>query len=112
MPQNTSRKYENIHIKMKNRVIARSETLKILGINLTSNLKWERHINGIIKGCKYHLRAFRRSITFININERKTLYNSCLASRLAYGDIIWKETTQTLKQRLQVVQNDAARAIL
>ena len=111
-PQNTARKFENIHIKVKSRVITRSETLKILGINLSSNLKWEKHINGVIKGCKYHLRAFKRSIKFLKINERKILNNSCLASRLSYGDIIWKETTQTLQQRLQVIQNDAARAIL
>ena len=93
-------------------MITRSETLKILGINLSKNLKWDNHINGIIKGCKFHLRAFRRSIKYIDINERKLLYNSCLASRLSYGDIIWKETTQTLNQRLQVIQNNAARAIL
>ena len=111
-PQNTARKFDKIHIRMKRRVIDISCTLKILGITLTNNLKWDKHINGIVKGCKYHLRAFRRAIKYININERKLLYNSCLASRLAYGDVVWKQTTQMQKKRLQVIQNDAARAIL
>ena len=111
-PQNTTRKFEKIHIKMKGRVIDISDTLKILGITMTNNLKWDKHVNGIIRTCKYHLRAFRRAAKYINIDEKKILYNSCLASRLAYGDVVWKETTLTQKKRLQVIQNQAARAIL
>ena len=49
---------------------------------------------------------------YLNIDERKMLYNSCIASRLAYADAIWTNTTEALKNRLQVIQNDAARAIL
>ena len=97
---------------MKKENIKHKEELKILGITLNKTLKWDSHINELIRGCKYHLRAFRRSISYLNIDERKLLYNSCIASRLAYGDIIWKETTEALKNRLQVIQNDAARAIM
>ena len=111
-PQNMEAKYSNIHITMKRRNIKHADSIRILGITLTKNLKWEKHINEVIRNCKYQLRAYRRAIKFINIDERKILYNSCIASRLSYGDIIWKETSETLKQRLQVIQNDAARAIL
>ena len=110
-PQNTENRYRKIHITMKKKIIEHSDNLKILGITLNKTLKWDTHINEVIRGCKYHLRAFRRTASYLNIDERKLLYNACIASRLAYGDVIWKETTEALKNRLQVIQNDAARAI-
>ena len=111
-PQNTEVKYANVHITMKKRSIKHADSIRILGITITKNLKWEKHINEVIRNCKYHLRAYRRAIRYINIDERKLLYNSCIASRLSYGDIIWKETSETLKQKIQVIQNEATRAIL
>ena len=111
-PKNKDNSCSKIHIAMKNRIIPHSEKLKILGITINNKLKWDTHINDVIRACKYQLRAFRRSMRFLNLDERKMLYNSCIASRLAYGDIIWKETTEQLKYRLQVIQNQAARAIL
>ena len=111
-PQNTEARFSRIHITMKKKNIVHANSIRILGITITKNLKWDKHINEIIKNCKYHLRAYRRAIKFLDIDERKILYNSCIASRLSYGDIIWKETTETLKKRIQVIQNDAARAIL
>ena len=111
-PQHTGVRYTKTRITMKKRIINHSEELKILGITISNNMKWDEHINHVIKGCKYHLRAFRRAVKYLDLNEKKLLYNSCIASRLSYGDIIWKETSENLKQRLQVIQNDAARAIL
>ena len=111
-PQSKENRFSKIHITIKSRLIKHSETLKILGITINSKMKWDTHINDVIRGCKYQLRAFRRCMRYLNIDERKMLYNSCIASRLAYGDIIWKESTEQLKYRLQVIQNQAARAIL
>ena len=111
-PTNTKNKYENIHISVKGKYIQHSQHLKILGVNISENLKWDRHINNTIKNCKYQLRSFRRAAAYINEDEKKLLYNSCIASRLSYADIIWKETTARMKTRLQVIQNESARIIL
>ena len=110
-PQNKANLYNNVHIKVKNTIVQQAEHIKILGVTLTKNLKWDKHINSIIRNCKYQLRSFKRSIKYINEDERKILYNSCIASRLSYGDLIWKESTALMKKRLQVIQNEAARAI-
>ena len=111
-PINTTERYERIHIKVKRRNIQQSKNLKILGVDINNYLKWDRQINRTIKNCKFQLRSFRRSIKYINDDEKKILYNSCIASRLSYGDVIWKETNAQMKRRLQVIQNEAARAIL
>ena len=111
-PPNMTIRFDTTHIKVKNKVLQPAEDVKILGININRNLKWDKHINEIIRNCKYQLRSFRRAIKYINHDEQKLLYNSCLASRLSYGDIIWKNTTVLNKKRLQVIQNDAARSIM
>ena len=79
-PQNKANLYNNVHIKVKNTIVQQAEHIKILGVTLTKNLKWDKHINSIIRNCKYHLRSFKRSIKYINNDERKILYNSCIAS--------------------------------
>ena len=76
------------------------------------NLKWSKHINNIIKNCKYHLRAYYRSIKLLDYDERRLLYNTCIASRLSYADVIWTRCNNAHMQKLQTIQNMAARAIV
>ena len=107
----TDSRFDNIHIMVENNVIKVERNATILGVTLSRHLKWDEHINGTIRRCKYQLRAFYRSMKFIDLDEKRLLYNSCLASRLSYADIIWSRCTNTMKRRLQTIQNMAARAI-
>ena len=108
----TDSRFNSIHIKVGRSNIPAERTIPILGVTLDKHLKWNDHVNGTIRRCKYQLRAFYRSMKFLDLNEKRLLYNSCLASRLSYADVIWSRCAMAKKKRLQTIQNMAARAIL
>ena len=79
---------------------------------MEKHLKWEKHTNSVIRRCKYQLRSFYRAIKFLDFDEKRLLYNACLATRLSYADIIWNQCSLNQRKRLQTIQNMAARGIL
>ena len=105
-------RFENIHIKVGKKVIPQMSDISILGVTLDKHLKWNKHVDGLIRRCKFQLRAFHRSVKYIDMDEKRLLYNSCLASRLAYADVIWSDCALSSRNRIQVIQNIAARAIM
>ena len=105
-------RFNNIHIKVENSNIPTERNIPILGVTLDRHLKWNDHVNGTLRRCKYQLRAFYRSMKYLDLNEKRLLYNSCLASRLSYADVVWSRCAEATKKRLQTIQNMAARAIL
>ena len=99
-------------IRVNNTTIEPRDDIAILGITIDKNMKWNKHVNNVIRNCKFHLRAFYRSVKFIDFDEKRLLYNACLASRLAYADIIWTRCNTAQAKKLQTIQNMAARAIM
>ena len=108
----TDVKYENVHISVDHTNIRPTNEINILGVTLDKHLKWGKHINNVIKNCKYHLRAYYRSVKLLEYDERRLLYNTCIASRLSYADIIWSRCNIAHTQMLQTIQNMSARAIV
>ena len=104
--------YENIHITVDNTNILPENEMSILGVTMDKHMKWNKHVNNVIRNCKFHLRAFYRSVKLIDIDEKRLLYNACLASRLSYADIIWTKCNAAEAKKLQTIQNMAARAIM
>ena len=89
-----------------------SQHLKILGVYIDSNMKWDHHITklrmktiGIVK----HLHRINK---LLPLKSKLKLYDSLVASHLSYADIIWSGCNQANKQKLQTVQNFAMKSIL
>ena len=97
---------------MNNTTIESSEDIVILGVTLDKHMKWNKHVSNVIRNCKFHLRAFYRSVKFVDLDEKRLLYNTCLASRLSYADIIWARCNIAQAKKLQTIQNMAARSIM
>ena len=76
--------YENITIHGKTIDIVRS--VKILGVTLQSNLKWDEHINNIVKKASkrlYFLSQLKRAK--VSSNELVNFYVTCIRSLLLYS---------------------------
>ena len=86
--------------------------MKILGVTLSNNLKWETHTRNLINGLKFCYRSFCRSCKMLNTDTRKMLYNAAIASRMNYCDAIWDACNSNTRSKLQTIQNRCARRIL
>ena len=106
------KKFENVKISYNNKLIKQSTTIKLLGVTLDSKLNWNKHISNLIIRCKTSLRAFMRSTRYMDIDTKKMLYNAVIAARLNYADVIWGNCGTSYSNKLQTIQNIAARNIL
>ena len=76
--------YENITINGKTIDVVRS--VKILGVTLQSNLKWDEHINNIVKMASkrlYFLSQLKRAK--VSSNELVNFYVTCIRSMLLHS---------------------------
>ena len=105
-------RFNHIKIAVNGKLIQEKEQVKILGVTLTNNLKWDTHTNNLINSLKYHYRSFSRSCRLLTIDTRKLLYNAAIASRMNYCDMVWDCCNLNVKKKLQSVQNRCARRIL
>lgn len=87
-------------------------TVKNLGIKLDSNLLMTDQTNSIISSCNYSLRLLSKILPYLPFSYRRTLVQAMVISRLDYGNALLAEASGYLLNKLQVIQNTAARMIL
>ena len=88
------------------------EELKILGVTIAKDLSWDSHTTKLMGGLRHRFRGFHRACRWLSVDTRKLLYNSTIASRLNYADIVWDNCKQDSVNKLQTIQNRCMRRIL
>ena len=89
-----------------------SKTLKILGIYMDNQMKWNDQINHLRSKTIGTVKHLHRVNKILPLKAKLTLYNSLVASHLNYGDIVWAGCNEEDKKKLQGVQNYALKSIL
>ena len=89
-----------------------SKHLKILGVYIDCNLKWDQHITKLRKKTIGIIKHLHRVNKLLPVETKLKLYDSLVASHLNYADLIWSGCNQGDKQKLQSVQNFALKSIL
>ena len=105
-------RFDHIRIAIRGETIQEKESIKILGVTLTNDLKWDVHTRSVINNLKYFYRSFSRSCRLLTTETRRLLYNSAIASRIGYCDMVWDCCSVQSRKKLQSVQNRCARRIL
>ena len=73
-------------ISINGKEIEVATNVKLLGLTVSNNLKWNEHINGIVKKANkrmYFLIQFKR--TMVPVVDLKSFYITCIRSVLDYG---------------------------
>ncbi len=91
--------------------IRASPNVRNLGVHLDQELKMKTHVSHVIKSAYMHLRKIRSIKKFLSKNSLKTLVNCFILSRLDYCNSLLFGTSDETLDRLQRVQNAAARLI-
>ncbi len=80
---------EQTTIQVKGESFSTRESMKVLGIMFDSRLKWDVHVNNVIKNAKNNIHGLR--ILRRNLSERNYLkiLNAQFFSKMYYGSVVW-----------------------
>ena len=82
-----------------------------LGVILDSDLNFNSHINKVTKTAFFHLRNIAKVRPFINQNDAEKLIHAFISSRLDYCNSLFAGLPKKTTERLQLIQNSAARLL-
>lgn len=99
-------------ITINHEKICFSEKAKNLGVYFDCNLSMEHQINHLCKSLFYELRKIGQLSTFLNESSLKTLVSSFIFSRIDYCNSLLVNLPNVVLQKLQRLQNQAARIVL
>ena len=111
------RKNPNFQIQLDTgeKIVETSETEKLLGAQISQNLKWNQHIRddekSLIKSLNTRLNAFKKVSRIASFKTRKMIGNGIFISKLIYLIPLWSGCQDELLNSLQVIMNKAAKAI-
>ena len=98
-------------IKFSSKVLDLSTEIKSLGVKMDSLLTMEKHINYVTSSAYYHIKRISKARQFLDLNSTKSLVQNLVISRLDYCNSLLINLPKHLLQKLQKVQNHAARVI-
>ena len=85
--------------------------MKSLGIYIDENLTWHFHIDKLCKKIASAIGAIKRVKPFVPQSTLLNIYNSLVQSHFDYCSLVWGNCGKTLSNKLQKLQNRAARVI-
>jgi len=101
----------NIRVNINNTDIKHSETVKYLGMFIDTDLKWKSHIDHIAATISRNIGIMNRSRFFLGREHLSLLYNSLVLPYLNYCCLIWGHSSQSLTNKLSILQKKAMRII-
>ncbi len=91
--------------------IVNSSTVKNLGVILDINLSFENHISHVTKTAFFHLRNIAQLWNMLTVSDAEKLVHAFMTSRLDYCNALLGGCPASSINKLQIVQNAAARVL-
>ena len=92
-------------------VIKPSDQVRLLGVTVAADLSLDGHTSSVCKTCFFWLRQLRRVRRSLDADSLKTLVHAFVTSRVDYCNSVLAFAPKTVTEKLQRVQNTAARLI-
>ena len=96
---------------MDNQIIAEVDTHKHLGIYLSNDCTWHKHIDYVKDKAWARINIMRKLKFELDRKSLETIYLTFIRPILEYGDIVWDNCTLYEKQELDKIQTEAARIV-
>ena len=109
--QNLS-KGKTMDLYIDNEAIKHKPSTKLIGVHIDETLTWDDHIKHVISKVSNGLRMLYKTRNLTNDQETlKSVYNSLVQPYFDYCNIVWGDCSKTRVDKLQRLQNRAARII-
>ena len=99
------------HYKLDNHILEQVEENPCLGVTIHNNLKWASHINKISNKVNSVLGFIQRNLINANRDLKELAYTSLVRCILEYSSTVWDPFYQKDIDRLEMVQQRAARFV-
>ena len=98
-------------LEINNQIVPSSDTVKLLGIDIDSKLKFDNHVKTICAKTSRKVSAFSRVANFITFEQAKLLYNSFIMSNFGYCPLIWMFCGKTANEEINRIHKRALRRL-
>ena len=105
------RRLSDFKLSLLGKELLPSESIKDLGVTFDPTLSFDNHILATVSSCMSKLSQINRTRHAFNSGLLVTIINALVFSKLYYCSTVWSSTTACNVQKLQLVQNFAARII-
>ena len=92
-------------------VLENVDSIKYLGVTITSDLKWNSHIRNVCSKANRTLGFLRRNLFSCPQDVMEAAYKSLVRPILEYGSTVWDPPYNGLNDELENVQKRAARFV-
>ena len=92
-------------------VLENADSIKYIGVAITSDLKWNSHIRNVCSKANRTLRFLRRNLFSCPQDVKEAAYKSMVRPILEYGSTVWDPHCNGLNDELENVQKRAARFV-
>ena len=103
--------HRNPQLKINSKSISRVNKSKSVGVMVDENLTWSEHINTIAKKVSSAIAGLRQIRPSVTFDTLVTIYKSLILPFFDYCDVLWTNANKGGLDRLQKLQNRAARVI-
>ena len=101
----------NLTLFIDNNLIMPSKSVKLLGITIDKELKFDLHIDNICKQANKKVCCLYRIRRFLNVDNAQRLCNAFVLSNFNYCPLIWMFCNKTLDGKINTVHKRALRAV-
>ena len=98
-------------IELQLDTVSFSASVSDLDVILDNQLKMTDHVAALCRSCSFQLRQIRSIRRSLTSDARKTLVNAFVMSRLDYCNSLCQDINEGLLNKLQHIQNAAARLV-
>jgi len=95
--------------KLHGTTLQSTESTKYLGVTLTKDLTWDKHISNIKAKANQQLAFVRRNVRTRSSATKEKLFNTLVRPHLEYAATVWDPQIKKQKCALEMVQRRAAR---
>jgi hypothetical protein len=87
------------------------DSCKYLGVEIDKNINWSSHIDNLCKDLNSKVWSLSRAKSFVPRQVLLDMYKSLIQPKIDYAITVWGYTTDQNLDRIQLLQNRAARVI-
>ena len=104
-----SKKPINSEYILHGQVLETVTCARYLGVDVSSTLSWNSHIDRVVNNANRTLGYIRRNIKCQNTDVRESAYNTLVRYQLEYASAVWDPHTKERISKTEIVQRRAAR---
>ena len=96
---------------LKGHTLQMEDSTRYLGVELQSNMSWNRHMDQAVKKANSTLGFLRRNLRISNEQTKLSAYFSMVRPIVEYCSTVWNPYTREYTKKVEMVQRRAARYV-